>query len=601
MLSQPLSRGQFVGHDRHLHSDHELMGFGTHDCAVFRERFFTKFFPLASAIKAEYLDIAHKQSHVQANLRLLDLDKTLQIRDFNLLSDPELVTEFAGKLASICLGIANGSSTENAYQSCSELARSYTLTPPTPENHSNNTEACLARLCCKKWWKRNLMRLKNTTVEAISRELMQVHSHAAPYCSTISLKEHRKQKRANRDFLESQIAVNELGQEYTLAELSDLGVSNPAIRRLELITRCKGYEVLAKEMGHEALFMTFTAPSRFHRMTQITGKSGKVIKVVPNGKFDGSTPRDTQEYLCSTWAKIQAKFHREGIRPYGFRVAEPHHDGTPHWHFLLFVQKERSEEVVSIFHRWALKDSPDENGAAQHRVKVEKIKSGINPDTGREYSATGYIIKYISKNIDGHGIDNDEQATKDKDWNGKNPYETAEQIESWARKNRIRQFQPIGGPSVTVWRELRRLSEQEGVVEEIRQAADSGDWAAFVKAMGGPNIPRNEYLARPTYALSEKLDFATGEITEVTHTRYGDEAKERVVGILIHGITVLSRTHFWQIRENEKVIKARQKIMDGIADILEEIRNQNTAHLYPPSMGGTYMQQAKPVALDLFQ
>ena len=255
--------------------------------------------------------------------------------------------------------------------------------------------------------------------------------------------------------------------------------------------------------------------------------------------------------------------------------------------------------MISIFNRWALKDSPDEKGAAQHRVKVEKIKEGINPDTGREYSATGYIIKYISKNIDGHGVDNDEKAAQDKDWNGKDPIENAERIEAWARTNRIRQFQPIGGPSVTVWRELRRLSEQEGVVEDIRQAADSGDWAAFVKAMGGPNIPRDQYIARPTYALSEKLDFNSGEISQVTHTRYGDEARERVVGILIHGITVLSRTHFWQIRENEKIINARQKIMDGIADILEEVRDQNREFLAPPP--NILSQQAKPAALDLFQ
>lgn len=601
MVSQSLHSGQFIGHDRHLHQDHELMAFGTRECAVFRERIFKKFRPLASAIKAEYLDIAQKKSHADANRRLLDLNKTLQIRDFNLLSDPEQVTELAASLSATCRGVANNSRTEFAYRSCSDIALSYRLIPPTPENHSNNTEACLARLCCKKWWKRNLMRLKNTTVEAISRELMQVHSHAAPYCSTISLKEHRKQKRANRDFLESQVAVNELGQEYTLAELSDLGVSNPAIRRLELITRCKGYEILAKEMDHEALFITTTAPSRFHRMTKITNESGKVIKVVPNKKYDGSCQRDAQDHLCSNWAKIQAKFHREGIRPYGFRVAEPHHDGTPHWHFLLFAEKERCEEIISIFKRWSLKDSPNEKGASKHRVKVEKIKSGVNPETGQEYSATGYIIKYISKSIDGHGIDNDEQAAIDQDWNGKSPYETAEQIEGWARKNRIRQFQPIGGPSVTVWRELRRLSEQEGVVEEIRQAADSGDWAAFVKAMGGPNTSRKDQLARPTYALSEKLDIDTGEISQITHTRYGDEAKERVVGILIHGISILSRTHYWTIEENEKIINARQKIMGGIADILEEIRNQNTAHLYPPSMGGTYMQQAKPVALDLFQ
>ncbi|MEQ3693607.1 MAG: replication endonuclease [Thalassolituus sp.] len=598
MVSQQVTRGQFIGHDRRIHKDQELMDFGTHECAIFRERFFTKFYPLASAIKAEYLDIA-KKSHADANRRLLELDDVLQVRNFNLLSDSEQVSDLADKLAAHCRNIAATSTVDNAYQSCSELAESYRLQPPTPQTVIDTKDASLARLCCEQWWKRNLMRIKKTTVEAITRELRQVHSHATPYCSSISLNQHRNQKRANREYLQSQLAVNELNQEYTLAELSDLGVSNPAIRRLELITRCKGYEILAKEFSHEALFITFTAPSRFHRMTKITGESGKTIKVVPNGKFDGSTPRDTQEYLCSTWAKIQSKFHREGIRPYGFRVAEPHHDGTPHWHFLLFVQRERTEELISIFNRWALKDSPDEKGASQHRVKVEKIKEGINPDTGREYSATGYIIKYISKNIDGHGVDNDEKAAQDKDWNGKDPIENAERIEAWARTNRIRQFQPIGGPSVTVWRELRRLSEQEGVVEDIRQAADSGDWAAFVKAMGGPNIPRDQYIARPTYALSEKLDFNSGEISQVTHTRYGDEARERVVGILIHGITVLSRTHFWQIRENEKVINARQKIMDGIADILEEVRDQNREFLAPPP--NILSQQAKPAALDLFQ
>ncbi|MCA6061681.1 replication endonuclease [Thalassolituus sp. ST750PaO-4] len=591
--------GHIPGQPGSDYSGAEFLKYGTAECQQFRERIFSSHLPFLNALKKEYKTTADSSSYVEANQRLLNLHNALHVEDFYFVWDEAEVREFSRSRAVVCLSFSSKFSEEVAFKKCSDLAISYRLNPPDPSNHSNNITSCLNRLCCEKWWKRNLMRLKKSSVESVSRDLKLVHDHATPYCSTISLREYKTQKLANRQYLESQLATNERGQEYTLAELSDLGVSNPAIRRLELITRCKGYEVLAKEMGHEALFVTFTAPSRFHRMTKITGESGKVIKVVPNGKFDGSTPRDAQEYLCSTWAKIQAKFHREGIRPYGFRVAEPHHDGTPHWHFLLFVQKERSEELVSIFHRWALKDSPDEKGAAQHRVKVEKIKSGINPETGREYSATGYIIKYISKNIDGHGIDNDEQAAKDKDWNGKNPYETAERIEAWARTNRIRQFQPIGGPSVTVWRELRRLSEQEGVIEQVRQAADAGDWAAFVKAMGGPNIPRNEYLARPTYALSEKLDFATGEITEVTHTRYGDEAKERVVGILIHGITVLSRTHFWQIRENEKVIKARQKIMDGIADILEEIQEQN--HQLPVSLHSVYMQQAQPAALDLFQ
>ena len=152
---------------------------------------------------------------------------------------------------------------------------------------------------------------------------------------------------------------------------------------------------------------------------------------------------------------------------------------------------------------------------------------------------------------------------------------------------------------MTTWRELRRLEEQEGSLERIRKAANEGDWETFVSEMGGPTVKRNEQTIRPVYAAAQQLDRKSGEISTITHTRYGDEAKDRVVGILITGITILSRTRIWSIKENENIINARQKIMDGMVDILQEIKIQNTSNKL--AVNESLLQSTKSAALDLFQ
>lgn len=598
MVAQHASRNQFVGYDGQTYNNDVLNQFGTYQCIAFRDRILNKYSDLGPALRAEYHHLASKESHVKANLRFLDLDQSLHVRNFNYLSGLDGVKALSIDLAEQCTKIKANHTDEESYLNCTALAQSYEIAPPNPEDYKGQVSPCVNRLCCDKWWRRQLRKKQRATIEAVARDLRQIHNHRASYCSDLTLKLHRQQKQNNRDFLESKVAINELGFERTLAELSSKSVSNPTIRRIELIVRCKGFEVIANEYGHKGVFLTLTTPSRFHRMTKITNK-GKVIKVIPNKNYENLSPRDAQDYLRNVWARIQAKLSRENIRPYGFRVAEPHHDATPHWHFLLFISADQLDRLADIFRCWALKDSPNENGAKKHRLKIEHIKTGINPKTGTAYSATGYLIKYICKNIDGYGIDNDEASANGCDWEGKNPQEVAERIEAWARTNRIRQFQQIGGPSVTVWRELRRISEQDNVLEDIRKAADAGDWAAFIRAMGGPNIKRNEQSVRPAYALPENLDVTTGELSKITHTEYGDEARERVIGVLLAGVTILSRTHYWTIKDNEKVNSARLQIMKGIADILEEIREQNS--LCTLTTEFILSQQAKPAALDSCQ
>ena len=77
------------------------------------------------------------------------------------------------------------------------------------------------------------------------------------------------------------------------------------------------------------LFITVTCPSRMHPWLLRSCKR--------NSKFDGTLPSQAQQHFCKTWSRICAQLKRDGINIYGFRVAEPHHDGTPHWHLLVFL------------------------------------------------------------------------------------------------------------------------------------------------------------------------------------------------------------------------------------------------------------------------
>ncbi|WP_446891891.1 replication endonuclease [Aeromonas veronii] len=216
---------------------------------------------------------------------------------------------------------------------------------PAVERFEGAAASLLVRLLDESWWLRKINRAWAVYCELVAIITGQVRKGVSPYASAHAVREFTQRKAAQRAWMESMSAVNEeLGQEIDLADAIMGSVANPEIRRHELMVRMRGFEDLAQEQGKLGLFLTLTAPSSYHAWRQ--GSQDK-SKTYQNEKFNGNTPTQTNRLLCKQWARVRAALAREGIRPFGFRVVEPHHDGTPHWHCLLFIDPEHEQILLT--------------------------------------------------------------------------------------------------------------------------------------------------------------------------------------------------------------------------------------------------------------
>lgn len=410
-----------------------------------------------------------------------------------------------------------------AYGGCAALARCIGIEPPLPGRGHITTAGAVARLQDVRWWRRRVRRVYGRQAENALRELGMVSRRAGLYVSDPTAERHQKQRARGADYLRSMLLVNELGEMLSLEEAHDASVSNPELRRIELMTRMAGCERYARECGHTVILANLTLPSRFHRVYQ---KSGDM-----NPVFDGSDVRAGALQMQQSWAAVRKALGRRGITVYGFRCSEPHHDGTVHWHVMLCCDPVNAEDVRDTVKRYFLDElDADEAGAAERRVVFIEI------DASRG-SAIGYLAKYISKNIDGAGVGLD-LLDGDGGGEGRDATETCHRAVAHARTHGLRQFQAFGLPSVTVWRELRRLRaapSNAALAELWRAASEEHDFAAFIRLMGGAG---GHTVDRPL-ALHMERSRRPGA--------YGEPSALRVRGLRSGNVVIPTRLHEWRL------------------------------------------------------
>ncbi|MGZ5009683.1 MAG: replication endonuclease [Methylobacter sp.] len=457
------------------------------------------------------------------------------------LKDRPLSKARAKKLAIQCVG-----KIEEHYIHSKILVYFYLQCQGIEPPKAANDESFYLRVLCVDWWTRKLLRKDARDREAKAILAGNVAKGREIYCSDTTVANVREQWDRTLQGMEQKLCVSDAGDELDMLDILKSSLANPENRRAELMVRMAGFEQYADEQGHIGMFYTITCPSKYHRF------AGKHLQANPN--YNGATPKDAQHYLVGVWSRIRAELESWGVKPYGFRVAEPHHDGCPHWHILLFMPRDYEYLVTETIQEYALKEDGDEIGAQEARFTAKRIvKEIVTKDGIKKVSATGYIAKYIAKNIGFDiGFDSEDSSlTTDK---------VSDRVRAWASTWGIRQFQQLGGAPVTVWRELRRLKDKEIEHDIIRQARDcciANDWAGFLVVMGGTEVKR---LERELQLLKEnELDEETGEMKL---NRY-QEIVWKVIGITADVFNVITHVKKWTIINKPQDISTARGMRDS--------------------------------------
>lgn len=368
--------------------------------------------------------------------------------------------------------------------------------------------AGLSRLVNPEWWLSQLKGQRTRWRESLLIAIGKVNRDASPYASKQAIREVRARRLSNLDYLKSCDLENvETGERISLIDKVMASISNPEIRRMELMSTIAGTEKYAAANGDVGMFLTITTPSKYHP-TRIVGK-GDNKRVQRNHAWDKEayTPKDAQRYLCGIWSKMRTAFKDSSLTVYGMRVVEPHHDATPHWHMMLFTKPAMRQPVIDIMRKYAMKEDGDERGAAKNRFDCKHLNRG---------GAAGYIAKYIAKNIDGYALEGERDNET-----GELLTDSAAAVTAWAATWRIPQFHPIGLPTMGSYRECRRirsisLTETfDEEVEAVRAAADAGDFMAYMEAQGGANIPRKDQTVRVARRVAAELNAYDEEVKKV--------------------------------------------------------------------------------------
>lgn len=395
------------------------------------------------------------------------------------------------------------------------------------------------RLKDPQFWKQNLMRHQRQGQDILNMYLGNIHAARQPYTCNANIWNRKQQNEQNEQFLQDYVVTREDGE--ISIPLEDIA---PTVEK-RFAKKCKelhALQQLAEEDGMSGLFITLTLPGEYHANPEYKQT---------DHEWNGTLPKEAMNNLGSKWKKVQDRLQRNEI-PYLFcKVPEPHKDGCPHLHILLYALLEDIATVEQLF----IDQIENENSyiIIKQNFKYKKgyeltIKEFNNSqqekDNPNKCKPANYMLKYLKKTIINEEADN-----------------IATCVDAWRSTWSIYSI-TIGGSRI-VNGSFGRYQKFNRMHERPAEPGDPNDitWRLWLLARSGNllefiKLERIQTNIKPITRQEQEPD------TEPKRNRYGETVTE-YIGHLYNGTKqIIWKLHSWKIelRKEEKTASNQQPV-----------------------------------------
>ena len=169
--------------------------------------------------------------------------------------------------------------------------------------------SAISRLIKDEWWVNQLKAQRMRWREALLIAAGEVNKDRSPYASKMAIRDVHARRLANLEYLKSCELENKVtGERVDLISKVMGSISNPEIRRMELMNTIAGIERYAASVGDVGMFITLTTPSKYHPTRQVGKGKNKTVQLNHGWNETAFTPKDGQRYLCRIWSLMRTAF-----------------------------------------------------------------------------------------------------------------------------------------------------------------------------------------------------------------------------------------------------------------------------------------------------